>query len=370
MEFAALLLLGLVLMGKRTPPRESPGGASTPGGQEAGKTPTAPPLLGVVGSLAAGAKALAGAGGTTATTAATATATGAGAVSTGAVVALTLGNPLAWVVGVFIGTRVSQGMALHKTWASYLLNLNANAEGLASYEAARMRERLKPGSYTVESVRDGRLDLYVSGVDPIKFQGFREVFRYVPERDEPEKLWGLRFAAYEYLRVRAAVAYRMLTGWQVAKPEADFGMSPRKREGLYEAEAPGVGGLDAVPAPWGKTEAPRQDTTEPWPPVEQLRGVGIIAAPDYASESDLRAARFAGVLEALQALQWDPRFAIDADAEAYAENVYRTAVEGLGLDVGLDGEWLTFPAESWGTQVAVSPARIKRRERGAIKVGA
>lgn len=379
MEFAGLLLLALVLAGassRRKTEDEAPGSSAAPpdapaasDGGDLVKT-----TLGIVGSLVTGGGATVATTGGTATgtagaltatkTAVTTTAVTAGSVTFGTVFVGVIANPIAWVVAVLIATRISQGMAHHKTWASWLLNCNANAEGLHAFEREAMPELLKGQTYTREEVRDGRLDIFRSGVDPIKVQGWRTVFRYVESQGLEIATWQLRAQAMHYLTWRAFFAYWMIRHWNVVNPESDFGMSPRKRAGLYERELPGVGGLDHIPMPHGRTEAPRVDPGEPWPSdPRELRGTGI--AEDSLSEEQRKVAEFAGLLDALYCLRWDPRFAIDADRTWYARDVF-TACKLEQLGVTLSGEWFHFDPKIWTAALSVNPLRIKNREKGAV----
>lgn len=388
MEFAGLLLLALVLAGassRRKTEDEAPGSSAAPP-----DAPAAPPdapaasdggdlvktTLGILGSLVTGGGATAATTGGTATgaagaltatkTAVTTTAVTAGSVTFGTVFVGVIANPIAWVVAVLIATRISQGMAHHKTWASWLLNCNANAEGLHAFEREAMPELLKGQTYTREEVRDGRLDLFRSGVDPIKVQGWRTVFRYVESQGLEIATWQLRAQAMHYLTWRAFFAYWMIRHWHVVNPESDFGMSPRKRAGLYERELTGVGGLDHIPMPHGRTEAPRVDPNEPWPgDPRELRGVGIAEDTAGLTPLQLKVAEFAGLLEALYCLRWDPRFAIDADRNWYARDVFEACKLGQ-LGVTLQGEWFNFDPAVWGAPLAINPLRIKNREKKAV----
>lgn len=341
----------------------SGGAVTATGGVTAGTTAT-------VGTVAGGTTA----GGTSATLAAGGTALVGGSSVAG-------GFVLVGVVVLFIiADQVNKALQTAKDFQGALLNTNINARSLHEFEADCVRAflRARGRTWTEESVRDFRLDRYVSG-QKVVAQGWRSVLRTLPVAEDVADLGRIRLMAREFVRWRSVFGYRLIRAWGIpANPPADWGWSSDLLQSVYESQLPNVGNLLGVPHAYnGATIQPRVDPSAVLPSEWELVGTaGEINYPTKVSltEAELRAARGAALIDALFALRWDTRGIAEADPALYA----RMVVDALqwngntvaGLELRGESLWLDPAGEhSMGKAVAIYPAKIRAGSGGGVVEG-
>lgn len=413
--------------GAGAPPSSSgSGGGDVPGavaGALGAALPVVAPLITTLvgGGTAGGAAAVGGAttGGvvtssTVATSTVTGTGTGTAAASTTAAVAGVGGSSLAAsiagpgiIVGVvllfIIADKVVRAQENDKDWQSYLLNLNANANGLNRMEAflAEAYFRAAKQKWVSTTVRDFRMDRLINGTKT-KQQGWAEYLRPAPlalpssgfgvslnaaiAQTAPVPLevkQRVRGIVFRYLRHRARHAYALMKAWNVVTPPADWGVSQAQLFHAYEDElyrrdaAPGdyygpVGGLLNVPSAFGgQTVTPRQNAAEPLPHYLELVGNEVNGEfANLVTDDDEKVARFLAICETLKVLRWDPRPGIEGDGATYASNVlnalqhFANVPGGAVAGLSLVGEELVLDPATYGVAMRINPRNIKLKAGG------
>lgn len=339
---AAVPVVGTLLGGGTT--------AATGGAVGGGATATATVTTGTAASSAGLGSAASGALATTAGSAALAGAIGAGSI-------------MLVLVVIVICDAVVKAQQNEKDWQSALNELNVNARALnrIEYEAVAAILRKQGRTFTTRSVRDWRLDRYLSG-SKVVFQGWHASASTMVLPGEDFTLWTMvRAFAYEALRHRAMLGRRMSVALGVTN-EPDFGLSNAKRFTLYDAQEPGLGGLDNVPSAFGgATVAPRLNVSEAAPPVLQLVGDGRANVAGPLPDATMKAARLVGLVEASRVLRFDPR-GQEGDGASYARSVLELwSYGGAPLEgVAQDGEFLVTDARVYGAVWRFSPQAIRQ----------
>lgn len=381
MEIVAIGLVLLLLSRSSSEQQRQQDPQPPPDGAGTGKPGEELSLSGLIsgGVTVAGliVKGVAGAGGTAGTTAAAAAGGGAAVAAGGAVgvvmVAL-LANPMAWAIYILIGTIVSRHNEIAKNFFDATRNMAPNARAMHEYERwlfEEFRQNNALPTLSLKEVRDGRLDKrWREGNGSVTLQGWRTVVSalYPPPSKtgaQANPLQTREGMTAVFRRMRAAAMIYLQErggyGYAIAVNKPGFPSPPSTPEGWglddfnlnqrYDLNEPGLGGLLNVPLLSGEVERGyREEEENPYPPVDQLRAApGSDPLFEGLQESDVQAARFAALVDAITLFRWDQTIDL-REPSAWANDLFRW----LGQPTGLERSgrtWITDPARYGGRYV-------------------
>lgn len=377
------------------------GGGATAGTGAAGATiATTGGATGTVGTTATVGTGATGAVGTTGSTAAI----GAGAVAGAGVLAaqaFTVGLVALPVVVGIVGMLVSRQQGYAKAFLSKLYELMPNARSMHFIERAVWESIVRQEDVSYRQVSDWRLTRVVPA-EGVNFQGWRGIAQMptsVVIPGGPTGFWVTNGFAVAR-RVRSIALHALI---ESARRGAALGrawnMGPKDftkamwADALYKAYTtgaggtnvlgyPNMGGIDRVPLLSGETIAQRMDSTDPYPPENQL------AAPDnkrvgtFAPQlqpGDLLTARLLGLMAALNVFQFDPDPFVYLDGNGFRHEYRDRIIARLGLEGQVDRfSWsgsaqgerragFVLRPEIWGLRLRFDAELVK--ERGVREPG-